>query len=345
MLPEGLSMLWESDDPELALRDRFGLADLAEAERFVRTVLAETWDLRVASLRRVVISDHNALAWVTGPAGELVVKWSRAVPSFPTLEASTRLLAHLAAQGIPVAAPLPSRSGEVRTVLDGPRGPLSVAVLPEVSGDWLDVADLAAVHDTGAVLARLHAALAGAPPELRAALTPSAPGPTAPPGPTSAPAPAARRPAAEDPSAHLSAVLGRWLAESDPGRAPAASRRLSALLAEAPRLRAPAQLVHHDIRAANILIRDSRVVAVLDLDEVEPAVRVDDLARASTYLATLFRDWGPTPAAARGALRAGYETVAPLDQEEAAWLEILTLWYGIIAFPAHAEREQSAPAS
>lgn len=75
------------------------------------------------------------------------------------------------------------------------------------------------------------------------------------------------------------------------------------------------------------------MIGVLDFDEAAVSHRVDDLSRASVYLATRFHDWGPTPRPARGALCEGYESVRPRSTAEADWLEILTLWYGIGAIP------------
>jgi aminoglycoside phosphotransferase (APT) family kinase protein len=91
--------------------------------------------------------------------------------------------------------------------------------------------------------------------------------------------------------------------------------------------------VHNDFRAANILTRSSRIVAVLDFDEVAWTHPVADLAKAGVYLGTRFRDWRPTPSAARAELRAGYESVRPLDPVERRWFDVLVLWYGICAVP------------
>lgn len=302
-------MLWEGTDPGAALRERFGFRDLGECTAWAGAVLTEHWGIRLRACSRLVISDHNAIAWLDSDAGPLVLKLSRERSRFAALAASTRLLHRLAALGVPVAAPLPARDGLVRLELDGPGGPLSLALLPEIQGDWLDVEDLSAVRSAGRTLAAVHEALR----------------------------------AAEEPSESVGEVsvemmgeepierIRRWLAASDRGLVPEASRRLARLLEEASPLRQEQQLVHHDFRAANILVRDSAVVAVLDFDEVEPAHRVDDLARASVYLATRFTDWGPTPRPARAALREGYESLLPLSEAEAERLELLTLWYGLAA--------------
>lgn len=313
MLPPGLSMLWESVDPHAALRDRFGFTGRAPVSAWIAAALRSRWEVIAEDCHRLVISDQNVIAWVPSSRGDLIVKWSTAQERFPALAASTGLLHDLSAQGVPVAAPLLTAQGKARAEIAGPLGPLSVAVLPELEGVWLDATDPHAVHAAGAMLARLHEALRRSDHGVPAL------------------------PAAQE---DIAQRVGRWLERSDPGRAPDASRRLSALLATAPTLRAAQQLVHHDYRAANILTSASEVVGVLDFDELGRAHRVDDLARATVLLATRFTDWEPTPKAARVHLRRGYESIAPLDDVERHWLEILVLWYGIAAIPPGAGTER-----
>lgn len=109
--------------------------------------------------------------------------------------------------------------------------------------------------------------------------------------------------------------------------------RLASLLEGAGTLDDAPQLVHGDFRAANVLVRGSEVVAVLDLDEVALRHRVADLAQACTYLGTRFTGWGPTPPAAQRALVEGYESVRRLGGAERAWLDVLLLWVGLVAVP------------
>ena len=312
MLPAGLSMLWETVDARQALRDRFGFDSEHEAAAWCRSALAERWGIAAGDCARIVISDRNVIAWYAsdgGSDGGLVVKWSADAGAFPRLGASTRLLHHLDARGVPVAAPIPSRDDDVRPRVSGPLGDLSVAVLPEVSGDWLDVADPVAVRDAGACLARIHGALRAIAWE----------------------APTTAR--LDDPR---SEVL-RWLRSDDAAGPAGPRRRLERLLADAPDLRGTVQPVHNDFRAANVLTRASSVVAVLDFDEVIVAPPVFDLAKASVYLGTRFRDWGPTSPEVRARFRAGYESVRPLGDDEARWFELVVLWLGLRAgWPAAA---------
>ncbi|GHH76221.1 hypothetical protein GCM10017772_34300 [Promicromonospora soli] len=96
-----------------------------------------------------------------------------------------------------------------RVVLAGPSGALSVTVLPELTGDWLDVANRAAVRLAGASLAELHRAL-GASHHDASPMSARAKG--------------------------LTERIDDWLADEDRGLAPAASRRLKDLLSRSPEL-------------------------------------------------------------------------------------------------------------
>lgn len=308
-LPPGVSMLWEPVEPLPALRERFGLEDFAAAAGWTGALLRQRWGLAVADCRRVVISDQNVIAWVGTDRGPLVVKWSRARERFAALERTALLLRDLGERGLPVAPPVADRHGVLRPTVPGPAGELSVTVVPEVAGDWLDVADLRAVHATGAVLARLHTALG----EQR-------------------PVPGGVAAAGADEEGPAGRIT-RWLAASDHGFAPRASERLAELIAAVPAPDEEPQLVHHDVRAANVLVRGSRVAALLDFDEVRLEQPMADLAKAGVLLATRFTDWRPTPPAARRALRAGYASVRPLSPARTRWLEVMELWFGLHAVP------------
>lgn len=312
MLPLGLSMLWESVEPEAALEERFGFNSFGAATHWVSAVLEQTWGLTVLECSRMTISDQNAIVWVGSDRGGLVVKWSRATERFANLEASTRLLSTLAGQGAPVPSPVTSLNGLgretllVREKLEGPSCAVSFAVLPELAGDWLDVQDHAAVRAAGASLAEIHRTLGAT--HVDGSVFSSR-------------------------STGLKERIGGWLENFDRGFAPEATRRLTNLLARSSELDDRTQLVHNDFRSANILTRDSKITGVLDFDDVIIDHRVSDLAKACVYLGTLFTDWRPTPIAVRQSLRAGYESVRPLSRSESEWFEILELWHGLMAIP------------
>jgi Ser/Thr protein kinase RdoA (MazF antagonist) len=310
MLPLGLSMLWESVDAEVALKERFGFDGFAAVTDWASVVLDETWGITVGECSRMVISDQNAIVWVQSNQGDLVVKWSGAREQFDSLDASTRLLRTLARRGIPVAAPIATVDGIDRVILEGPSGVLSVIVLPELAGDWLAVEDHVAVLSAGACLAEVHRALGASHHTV---------------SPTSTRAQG------------LKDRIDDWLAGGDRGFAPEASRRLKDLLSGSPEFDDEPQLVHNDFRAANILTRDSEVIGVLDFDDVVVEHRAHDLAKACVYLGTRFTDWRPTLASVQEMLRAGYESVRPLSAAEARWFEILVLWQGLQAIPGETD--------
>jgi Ser/Thr protein kinase RdoA (MazF antagonist) len=307
-LPAGLSMLWESVDPTTALADRFGFPTRDAAEQWVTDTLAARWSIEVTRSRRLVVSDQNVIAWVESDHGPLVVKWSRDAARSARLAATTALLHRLDDHGVPVAVPLPDGDGQDRGIVPAPGGPLSVTVLPELAGDWLDVEDEEAVHAAGAVLAQVHAALgSGAVPPVIAA----------------------------ESVVPVRARVEEWL--TGPGAGPrwaAETARLGTALASVPDLDEVPQLVHGDFRAANVLTARSAVVGALDLAAADVRPRVLDLAVAGVLLGTRFRDWAPTTRPVRRTFRAGYESVRPLGTTESAWLDLLDLWVGLRMVPA-----------
>src|SRR4051812_33270848 len=117
MFPTGLSMLWESAEPRAALRERFGLDGFDDAVSWLGKGLADVWAIEVETCERILISDQNAIAWVSTDRGALVVKWSRAQMLFDKFTAIADLLHALHEQGVPVAAPLPSMEAQYRAIV------------------------------------------------------------------------------------------------------------------------------------------------------------------------------------------------------------------------------------
>ena len=301
-------MLWEPTDPTTALVERFGLADLDSAGGWLSSALLSGWGLRAVGVERILISDVNALAWVHTDDATVVVKVSSFAPGFARLEDIAALLGDLQDDGLPVAAPLPALDGRRRRLLESDR-PLSVAVHPMIDGDLLDVDDLTAVGATGELVGRLHDALAVTDP------TPFANGP---------------REITGDLREHIASGC-----DSLPqARAPRAHARLVDLLATLPDLDVPPQLGHGDVRGANVLVRDQRVAALLDFDEVSLRHRTAEVCLGAVLLATEFRRWPPAPLAAQRAFLDGYGSVVELTDSERAWSEALRLWFGLSQIPA-----------
>lgn len=168
-------MLWESTDPHEALTKRFGFRDVSNAAEWVAETLDQHWDLDLTRCGRLVISDHNVIAWIEVGGRHLVMKWSAIPNRFKHLNDAARLVAWLDTEGLPVAAPLPASDGgplvelsndskgSVRSRLPLRGSRFLVGLLPVVAGELLSVEDPRQVEDAGRMLATLHETLAAYP--------------------------------------------------------------------------------------------------------------------------------------------------------------------------------------
>ena len=297
-------MLWEATDPSAALRDRFGSSDAAEAAAWVGSTLKEVWGLRVASCDRIVMSDRNAMAWVSTSRAPMLAKWSVAPDRFSRLDTLAGLTAWLDDRGLPVSAPVAALDGRIQVEASG----ASMCLQKQIHGELLDVSGLDRVRYAGAVLARLHAELSKYPhtdelPGLRA------------------------------PTHSLSAQIAGWLAGAPEHVPPGALRALRLMLANAPSDALPTQLVHGDYRSANILCRGNEIAAVIDFEEARLDHRVVELARSAVLLGTQFHHWGPVSAQVRTVFLDGYRSESQLSEGEAQWWTILVLWISLLMVP------------
>lgn len=303
-----LEMLWEPDDPEVMLETRFNFSDGDHAGRWVAGTLAQYWGVQVAWCERIVMSDHNALAWVGTTSGRMLAKWSIAPECFPRLTALAQVTAWLDGQGLPVSTPVAALNGQLQMEVDG----VSLGVQHQIDGDLLDTTDAGQVRAAGAVLARLHGAMARYPdvhPFLERGDTTS-----------------------------LTARVTGWL-DSNPERVPGqAMNALRSLVAAAPPDGLPTQLVHGDFRSANVLYARTDVAAVIDFEDARFDHRIDELARSAVLLGTRFRDWGPVSPQVRAGLLAGYQSQHCLTPCEIRWWDILVLWYSLIMVPSGEDR-------
>lgn len=298
-----LEMLWEARDPETTLTERFGFQDARVAARWVAAVVAEHWDVEVRSCERIVMSDRNALAWIGTSAGRFVLKWSVTPERFRRLSRVASLTRWLAGAGFPVSAPLPSLDGCGQVEADG----VSMCLQHVIEGALLDVDDPEQVHASGAVLARLHHALA-AYPEADRLIDRASLGP-------------------------LPARITNWL-DSAPPQVPRRIRdSLRELVAGSPTDQLPSQLIHGDFRSSNVLCEGKEVAAVIDFEEVRIDHCIVELARSAVMLGTRFRDWGPVSAEVRAQFLAGYQSVRRLTPIEARWWDVLVLWYAAALVP------------
>ncbi len=301
-----LEMLWENSDPVEVVATRFGHDDAAAASRWVAATVGEHWGVEVDSVTRVVMSGHNALAWISAASGSFLAKWSVLPTKFPRLTALTQLTVWLGERGLPVSVPVPSLDGRVQ-VATGER--TSMSLQHQITGLLLDVTEPQQVRAAGAALAKLHLALAHYPhTEDMGSFT----------GP---PKPLAER-------------ITDWLESGRSGAlTPAAREQMIGFLAGAPSEELSAQLVHGDFRSSNILCTGQDITAVLDFEEARFDYPIMELAQSAVMLGTRFRDWGPVPPDVHTWLREGYESERPLTTAEAGWWNLLVLWFSFLLVP------------
>lgn len=299
-----VEMLWEPHEPHGVLGDRFGFADAVSAGRWVATVVHRHWGIRVESCERIVLSDRNALAWLTTSSGELLAKWSVAPARFLRLSQIARLTRWLDGNGLPVSAPLPSADGRLHVEVDQ----VSLGLQRVIQGDLLDVADQDQVRAAGAILARLHHALADYPltDELVSSLGRPEP---------------------------LVARINRWLGAAGAHVPQAGRTTLQRLLRDAPAESPAVQLVHGDFRSSNVLCAGGSIAAVLDLEEARLGPCIDEVARSAVVLGTRFRNWGPVSAEVRATFLSGYQSVRRLTPLEEHWWDVLVLWHALALVP------------
>jgi homoserine kinase type II len=303
-----VEMLWESEDPLIALK-KFGFQTPGEASNWVLEVVATLWNVTAVSCERVVLSALNALAWLRTNDGDRIAKWSIYEPRFEFLSEAAKLTSWLDAQRVPVSAPIPARSGRLRAQADGALIELQ-SVCP---GELLDVVDPSQVSAAGATLAQLHEALARYPDvEGVVAAGDDAAWP--------------RRLTNGDVRGPLAGRIDEWLAANG-DRVPAdLALALRGQLDVSPLIERPLQLVHNDYRSANVICQSGEVSAVLDFEEVRMDQAVVDVAWAAVMLGTRFRNWRPTPQKVMSTFLKGYCSVRPLSDVEAGWLPRLLLW-------------------
>ena len=304
-------MLWEPVDPHEALTRRFKFADAGQLAAWVTEALADTWGVEVISCDQIVISAGNALVWITSSTGRMILKWSARPSLFERLANVARLTSWLDGRGLPVSAPLPALNGDLQVERNG----FSIGLQSVANGSMLDADNLAQVHAAGAELARLHLALAEYPDA----------GPLGPGG------QADSTPLRTRVEGWLHAAAGDHVAPLEKSL----RRRLGSLPSDTT-LPAP-QLVHLDIRSANLLCDGDRISAILDFEEAGIDHPVDDLAKAVVLLGTRFKHWGPVPPETQATFEAGYRAVRELSAPEAAWLEALILWRTLRLVPAGGE--------
>jgi homoserine kinase type II len=317
--PPAVSMLWERADPYAALDQRFAFAKPEDAAAWLGATVAGNWGIGLRRCERIVLSARNALAWLDTDAGKLLAKWSIGSGLHPRLVALAELTDWLHRRGLPVSAPIAALDGSLQ--LATPNGSLGLQAV--MVGELLDPSDRAQVHEAGSVLAAFHAALAAYP---RAGFVVSCSAVSSP----------------YDPGlstgAGVRAHVTRWLDSIAPASPTAAVAFLRDRLPCFPEASLPTpQLVHNDVRSANILCRGTRVSALLDFEEVTVDHRVSDLAKAAVLLGTRFHNWAPLDLAVQRCFVEGYREFGSLSSSEEASLPVLAVYRTLTEVPAGAD--------
>lgn len=299
-----VEMLWERDDPTVALEARFGFAGPAAVAEWLARVLDEHWGVTVQSCERIVLSGQNALAWVRTVRGAMLLKWSIASDRWARLASAASVTAWLGEQGLPVSAPVPARDGRVQVEADG----VAAALQQRIDGVPLDVGDPHLVEAAGATLGRLHTALARYPGAERLPGVPSA-------------------------ASSLRDQVTGWLDGAAAHLPTDLHDLLRATLVTAGPEPSAVQLVHGDYRGANVLCGADGVRAVIDLEDIRHNRPIVEVARSAVLLGTHFHDWGPVSVEVHQRFLVGYEQSHPLTPSERAWWSTLVRWCTLAMVP------------
>lgn len=303
-----LAMLWEDASPADVLRERFDFTSVAAVQQWLTEVLRKNWGIEAHGCRRVVMSATNALAWLSTAGGPLVAKWSVDRQRFERLRQIAELVGWLDSVGVPVSAPVPMTNGRAQLEVDG----RSLGVQRVIEGELLDVERLEEVRSAGRALGRMHVQLA-AWPDASSIVPP------------------------DEATRSLPVVVEEWSAGVSAPGCDGARGVVRDWLVAAPESPTEVQLVHGDIRSANVLCRGGHVVAILDFDEVRWDLPVVEVARAAVLLGTQFHDWGPVSEEVRTAFVEGYESERPFSDAERAWYRILVLVISLRMVPEGAD--------
>jgi Ser/Thr protein kinase RdoA (MazF antagonist) len=243
-------------------------------DRAARHLLREHWGLTAETVERLD-SERDDTFHIATPDGEYTLKLSHPGDDPHVIGMQSAAMLHAAAAGLPVPQVYPTVDGGTHPL----HGDRVVWVLTWLSGDLLLLTtDGPEADELGRTLGGLNKALANFE------------------------HPAAHRTFAWDlgAAAELEELLD--LVPRDAVR--------EALLGVPDLSGLPQQVIHGDFHPGNILVRDGKVVGILDFGDVLYTARVADLAIALSYLPQELHD----------SFIAGFESVVPLTADERAVL-------------------------
>lgn len=253
------------------------------------------WGIRDATVTPTTWGLNNRSWFVDSPAGRHVLRvYSVASPA--DVSSEHELLRELASARLPFATPraAPALDGSTVVLIDAPAGPRAAALYERIDGDHLDDEDVGGVEAAGTAFAELDHALA----TLR----------------TERPILDARLAAVHPLVPHLDRL------EELGSDAASFVRRMAGTPSELRGSLQPRQLIHNDFAFGNVLLKDGRVVGVLDFEFATHEARGAELAIAlRLVLSKSSRDriWQP--------LLRGYLSRVPLTHAEIAALPALAL--------------------
>lgn len=260
----------------------------------LRELLAP-WALEDATVTPASWGLNNTSWFVDSAAGRHVLR-VYSVASLAEVMSEHALLLQLTSAGLSFATPrpLPARDGSTCPLVDTPAGPRVAALFGRIDGDHLDDDDLAGVKAAGAAFAQLDRVLATVSVER------------------------------EPFDARIEGVhpFVRDLTALDELGADAAEfvRRMAGAPSQLRASLEPRQVIHGDFAFGNVLLKDGRVVGLLDLEFAASEARAAELAVALRLVlskSSRVRIWQP--------LLRGYLSCLPLTEAELEALPMLAL--------------------
>jgi Ser/Thr protein kinase RdoA (MazF antagonist) len=268
------------------------------------------WPITPRALERIGPGVNNETYTVDAAEGAFVLRIYRNATELEAVRPEHELLGRLALVELPFEIPrlVASRAGDTVVVFEMPGGPSLAALFHRIAGTPPPI-DPPHARIAAAALARLDIALATIDQSIGRAMV----------------SPRDVHPLVDDPIAALDDVgLGADL--------PAVRAALDQVdLEEHPIVASlPRQIIHGDFGLSNTLVRNGRVVGVVDFEVAGPDVRAMDLATLiyiTVVRTPLERRW-----AVLGALCDGYRSILPLDPTEIAALPALVMRHAAISF-------------
>jgi len=267
------------------------------------------WPITARGLERIGPGVNNDTYAVDATEGAFILRIYRNATELEAVRPEHELLGRLALVELPFEIPrlVVGREGDTIVVLETPDGPALAALFHRIVGEPPPI-DAPHARAAAAALARLDIALAAIDQKIGRVMV----------------SPRDVHPLVDDPIAALDDLsLG-----PDADAVRAALERVE--MEEHPIVASlPRQIIHGDFGLSNTLVRNGRVVGVVDFEVAGPDIRAMDLA--TLIYITVVRTPADQRWAVLQALCAGYRSVLSLDPIEIAALPSLILRHAAIS--------------